>query len=306
MYTGSVTDRAGNVGTTYTRNWLVDDFAAPTISFLSYAQTFYAPGTDAQFVIFGLDDLEVINATLTLDYPTVLGVNIGVQHTEAVGTRWDGLSPFDAAAFTTAITGVNVTVPNILGRYDFTCDAGLLLYTSCATVDQPTPVVAEFNTDLAGTYGDARDLLPVSATPTMFEDAGGNMSAAGAAVPFNVLQWSDTTRAPWLDDRDSDGIQDMIAWRIFNSGPTTWSAEHMAPTSIEEPFFSSVVLVRNNAGTILTCGTFPAPVLTDNGINRFWTYTITKPVAGTLCGDAAGTYHALGILDNAGLLTQGI
>jgi hypothetical protein len=305
-YKAVLTDRAGNSVTIADRNWLVDEVAAPTIAFLSYAQTFYAPGADATFVIFGQDDLEVINATVTLDYPTVAAIlPLGIQHTQAVGARWDGLSPFDAAAFTTAITGVTVTVPGILGRYDFTCDAGLTLYTSCAVADAPTPVIGEFNTDLGGIYGDARDLLPVSATPTMFEDAGGNMGLPGVAVPFNVLQWSDTTRAPWLDDRDSDLNQDLITWSFIDGG-TTWQARHMAPTSIEDPFFEAVALVRNNAGTIITCGLFPAPVLTDNGVNRFWTYTLTKPAASSVCGMAAGTYHAVGILDNAGLVTQGL
>jgi hypothetical protein len=308
-YTAQLTDRAGNSITVFDSNWIVDDTPVtglPSIAFLSFAQTFYAPGDDANFVIFGADDLEVINATLTMDYPTILGT-LGIQHTQNVGTRWDGLNPFDADAFTTAITGVTVTVPSVVGRYDFTCDGGAgSPYTSCvATANTLTPTVAEFNTDLAGPNLDARDLLPVSATPTMFEDAGGNMGAAGAPVAFNVLQWSDTTRAPWLDDRDLDGNQDLITWRIFTDG-TSYFAEHMAPTSIEEPFFDAVALVRNNAGTILTCGLYPAPVLTDNGVNRFWTYTLPIPAAGTLCGDAAGTYHAVGILDNAALISQGI
>jgi hypothetical protein len=313
-YTAVLSDRAGNSTTIATRNWLVDDTpvtGVPSIAFLSYDQTFYAPGADANFVIFGADDLEVINATVTMDYPTAAGL-LNIQHTQQVGTRWDGLNPFDAMAFTTAITGVKFVVPSVLGRYDFTCDAGLALYPNCAVVDEPTTVVADFDIVPApwNVNADARDLLPVTATPTMFEDAGGNMSAAGAAVPFNVLQWSDTTRAPWLDDRDGDLVQDLIAWRIFTNG-TSYFAEHKAPTSIEDPFFDAVALVLNDGATIKTCGLYPAPVLTDNGVNRFWTYSLLIPGAGTLCGDAktanaAATYHAVGVLDNAGLISQGI
>jgi hypothetical protein len=313
-YKAVLTDRAGNSVTIVDRNYIVDQIPVaglPTIAFLSYAQTFYAPGTDANFVIFGADDLEVINATVTMDYPTIAGT-LNIQHTNAVGARWDGLNPFDAMAFTTAITGVSFTVPSVLGRYDFTCDGGAgSPYTSCAAVANTiTPTVGEFNTDLALAFGDARDLLPVSSTPTMFEDAGGNLGLPGAAVPFNVLQWSDTTRAPWLDDRDNDLNQDLITWRIFTNG-TSYFAEHMAPTSIEQPFFDATALVLNDAGTILTCGLYPAPVLTDNGVNRFWTYTLPIPGVTTLCGAAkvanpGATYHAVGILDNAALISQGI
>ncbi len=310
-YTAVLTDRAGNSLTIADRNWLVDQIAAPTIAFLSYAQTFYAPGTDATFVIFGADDLEVINSTLTMDYPTILGT-LGMQHTQMVGARWDGLNPFDAMAFTTAITGVTHTVPGVLGRYDFTCSGvAATPYLSCGVLANTiNPTVGEFNTDLVGPNLDARDLLPVTATPTMFEDAGGNFSAAGAAVPFNVLQWSDTTRAPWLDDRDLDLNQDLITWRIFTDA-TSYFAEHMAPTSIEDPFFDYAALVLNDAGTIKICGVYPDPGLTDNGVNRFWTYNQLIPLAGTLCGDAktlnaAATYHVVGVLDNAALISQGI
>jgi hypothetical protein len=45
-------------------------------------------------------------------------------------------------------------------------------------------------------------------------------------------------------------------------------------------------------------------VLTDNGLNRFWTYTITKPAAGAQCF-AGGNWYAVGLKGAAALVTQG-
>jgi hypothetical protein len=299
-YTGRVTDRAGNATPAYVRNWLTDDQAAPTITFATFAATFYAPGQPADFVIFGADDLEVITAAFTVDYPTIYG-QLGLQYDFAVGQRWDGLNPYSSAAFNNAVTGVNVQVPSLLGRLDFTCSGAGAPYASCAVADALPVTLTEYN------HVDGTNLsqMPVSVTPIHFEDAGMNLSAAAAPILFNPLQFSASTAAPW----SPVAAPDIDFWRII--GGTQLSAQHTASTSIEDPFFTSVLLVLNDAGTLLVCGAFPAPVLTDNGINRFWTSTLAYPATGTQCNLAktanpAATYHAVGVYGNALLASQGI
>jgi hypothetical protein len=291
-YTGYVIDRAGNQSEMIEYNWLIDQAAAPSISFVSFDQTFYNVGQDATFVIFGQDDLEVITADITLDYPTAGGA-LSLYNSFEVGARWDGLDPFDASAFTTAVTGLSVTIPNVLGRIDVTCDGGAgTPYASCAATVGSLPVdPTEFNIG-----ADDAAQLPTSVTPMAFIDAGHNASAAGAPVAINPLQWQSSTAEPW-------SAGNLITWTVWTDGTNT-VAQHMATTSIEAPFFDSVRLIRVDGNTAYHCGNFPAPVLTDNGLNRFWTYTMVTPVAGSLCGDVGGLYWAMGIKGSAALITN--
>jgi hypothetical protein len=292
-YTGYVVDRAGNQSSSLNYNWLIDQAAAPSISFVSFDQTFYNVGEDATFVIFGQDDLEVITADITLDYPIATGA-LSLYNSFEVGVRWDGLDPFDASAFTTAVTGVSVTIPNVLGRVDVTCNGvAATPYASCAATAGSLPAdPTEFNSNGGGT--DA-EMLPGSVTPMQFVDAGYNASAAGAPVAINALQWQSSTAEPW-------SAGNLITWTVSTDGTNT-VAVHMATTSIEEPFFDSVRLIRVDGSVAYHCGDFPAPELTDNGLNRFWTYTMATPIAGSLCGDAAGSYFAMGISGSAALIT---
>jgi hypothetical protein len=300
-YTGFITDRAGNSTTPYVRNWLTDDAVAPSITFATFAATFYAPGSPADFVIFGADDLEVITASFTVDYP-VVATSGSLQYDFAVGQRWDGLNPYNASAFSTAITGVNVQVPSLIGRIDFTCVGAAAPYPSCAAADALPVTLSDFNVG-----GTDASRLPASVTPISFEDAGGNLSGGAAPILFNVLQFSDSTAAPW----DYANVPDIDFWKIMQNGGTAFAAEHTASTSIEDPFFDAVLLVLNDvgvSGNLVICGTFAAPVLSDNGINRFWTYGIARPAATSQCGildaaNAAATYHAVGVSGDALLVT---
>jgi hypothetical protein len=304
-YTGIVTDRAGNSTTPYVRNWLTDDVTPPSITFATFAATFYAPGTPADFVIFGADDLEVIVASFTVDYPVVTAASGSLQYDFTVGARWDGLNPYDATAFSTAITGVSVQVPNLIGRMDFTCSGAAVPYPSCAVANALPVTLTDFN---AG--GTDASRLPVGVTPISFEDAGGNLSGGAAQIPFNVLQFSDSTAAPW----DWAGVPDIDFWQIKPNGATAFFAEHTASTSIEDPFFDSIMLVLDDTagtGSMIICGNFGVQTLSDNGINRFWTAGAGRPGALTQCGMAQtanplATYHAVGVSGDAILVSNGI
>jgi hypothetical protein len=81
----------------------------------------------------------------------------------------------------------------------------------------------------------------------------------------------------------------------------------MATTSITAPYFDSVLLGRADAGAteIRICGTFTAPLLTDNGLNRFWTYSIAMPTGTAQCA-AGGNWFAIGVKNGAALITIGL
>ncbi len=302
-YTGYVTDRAGN-----STHSICPELAHRRRDGSDYhvrhlRSHLLRSGQPADFVIFGADDLEVITASFTMDYPTAIGP-VGLRYDFTVGARWDGLNPYDALAFTTAITGVPVQVPSLVGRIDFTCAGAAAPYASCAVTDALPVTLSEFN--IAPALSNV-GMLPTSLTPVSFEDAGGNLSAGAAPIAFNVLQFSDSTAAPW----DYANEPDIDFWRILPNGATAFSAQHTASTSIEDPFFDAVALVLNDAGQLIVCGTFGVPTLTDNGINRFWTSGAARPAATSQCGKAqianpGATYHAVGISGNAYLASQGI
>jgi len=304
-YTGYVTDRAGNTTTPYVKNWLTDDVTAPSITFATFAAVFYAPGQPADFTIFGADDLEVIVASFTVDYPVVTAASGALQYDFTVGQRWDGLDPYDALAFSTAITGVGVQVPSLIGRMDFTCSGAAAPYPSCAVANALPVTLTDFN--MGGT--DA-GMLPLSVTPISFEDAGVNLSGGAAPIVFNILQFSDSTAAPW----DWANVPDIDFWQIKDNGGSAFFAEHTASTSIEDPFFDSIMLVLDDTGgtgSMIICGNFGVQTLTDNGINRFWTSGAARPATGTQCelaqvANPGATYHAVGVSGNALLVSNGI
>jgi hypothetical protein len=101
---------------------------------------------------------------------------------------------------------------------------------------------------------------------------------------------------------------DIVSWRILTPTSTTVQAEHKTSPSIQPPFFDAAYFaIINAAGTsLIVCGPFPAPTLTQNVSNRFWTYTAPKPSTGPCTGPGVGAnWYAIGVKGAAGLVTQG-
>ena len=308
-YTGKVTDRAGNSASVTPMNWMVDQTTAATINSVSFfGTTFYNAGQNATFVMYGIDNLEVIEAQLGMSYPVAYDLNVDADLTNdfflmvnnfTPGIRWDGLPPaFDAGLFTTAVSGLQVTIPTVPGRIDQTCSAVAgIPYASCVTAHTVAPTATQFNSEAGGLNP---GMLPGSVTAVSFTDAGMNpYTAPTQTATFIPAQWQTSTAQPW-------STADIVAWQDLVSGTNT-VAQHTASTSITEPYFDSVLLVHQapqvaGTATITVCGTYPAPTLTDNGLNRFWTYTLVTPTTG-VCA-AAGTLHAMGVKGDARLMTQ--
>lgn len=308
-YTGNVTDRAGNVSTTITRNYAIDQYAAPILASVGPAAIFYTAGQPANFFLFGSDDLEIIDASLTLAYPgmnAIVGTLVGVTKPLSAITgcaRWD-------ATLCNILAGAAAVDPYLFGRVDLTCSAAATPYASCAVADTPAPVASENNnvdTDL--------DLA--------FEDDDKNPTGVSASVSDVASQTSGTVAAGLLTAQTNDVAQqwgagaDIITWRILSTAGTTVVAEHKASTSITATYFDFVYLARENVGAtaLVICSQFPQnpgtvsgthnPLLSDNGLNRFWTYTASKPTGTAPC-TAGGNWYAVGVRSGAALLTIGL
>lgn len=298
-YNGRIVDRAGNSSTTITRNFARDHVAAPVLSSIGLSAAIYTVGQPANFFLFGADDLEIIEGDVAISYPNdklVVGTLEGITYPlAAVGgaLRWDAL-------LNTSVLGGTITVPALLGRIDFTCTGAGTPYASCVGADLIAPTAANYNT-VNGT-NDGQN--PDSARAVAY-DVASNVSNA-VATAFLTVQTNDVAQQ-WA------GVgADVLRWRIISTAAGQVVAEHMASTSITAPYFDQVFLARADAGAteLRICATFANtpptnPALTDNGLNRFWTYTITKPAAAAPCG-TGGLWYVVGMKNGAALISIGV
>ncbi|MFN0180645.1 MAG: Ig-like domain-containing protein [Gemmatimonadales bacterium] len=289
----NATDRAGNAGTAITRNYAIDQYAAPVLASIGASTPLYTAGLPANFFLFGSDDLEIIEADLAIGYPniaTVTGTLTSITKplsAIAGAQRWDN-------ALTNILTAQTVTDPFFFGRVDFTCTGAAAPYASCAVADGKATTGADYN----------------NAGPTFVNDE--QNPTAVSAVAYDVAsQASGLVTTALLTAQTTDVAQqwsgaDLVTWRVLTPTGTTVQAEHKASTSIVVPYFDAVYVVRGNipaATSLIVCGAAPAPTLTDNGVNRFWTYTFTKASSGP-CFTATGSWGAIGAKAAAGLVTQ--
>ena len=303
-FNGFVTDRAGNVSTTITRNYAIDQYFAPVLSSIGPGAIFYTAGQPAGFFLFGSDDLEIIDVNLALTYPGMNAITATLTTVTKALASITGCARWDAT-LCNILAGATATDPYLFGRVDLTCSGAGTPYASCLAADATAPTTAQYNnvdTDV--------DLL--------FEDDDKNPTGV-SAVAFDVAsQASGTVNAGLLTAQTNDVAQqwgasaDIITWKIINTVGSTVVVEHKASTSITAPYFDFVYLARADVGatTLVICSTFPNspptnPALTDNGINRFWTYTISKPTGTAPCA-AGGSWYAVGVKAGAALVTQAV
>lgn len=293
------TDRAGNASATITRNYAIDQYAAPVLASIGASTPLYTAGNPASFFLFGSDDLEIIEADLAIDYPnmnTITGTLTSITKplsAIAGAARWDNV-------LTNILTATTVTDPFFIGRVDFTCTGAAFPYAGCAAADGITAVAAEYNnvdTDADLIFEDD-DLNPTAVSSIAYDVAS---QASGMVTTALLTAQTTDVAQQWAS-------ANIVSWQVLTPTGTTIQAQHTASTSIVAPYFDGVRLARiNTAGTsLIVCGTFPAPTLTDNGVNRFWTYTITKPTSGPCTGAGVGPlWYAFGLKGAAALVTQG-
>jgi hypothetical protein len=280
-----VTDRAGNVSTTVSRNFAKDDLAGADITNLAVGQLLYAVGSSASFNVWGSDDLEVIEGTLALAYnnDNLLAPEFRVRYPYAlfpIGARWD-------ATLTNAVSGASLTISSLLGRIDSVNVADSLPFANAA-------------------YNSAGLALPDSVYANLRDVASqedGTPLAIGldSLTMFTAASYGSGNAAAW---RGTAGVFDATPNRTWSGSTVAGNklATHLTSTSITEPFFASVNLYGLIGGELVFCGTMGTPVMTDNGVFRIWQYTVATPTGSNACA-GAGNWYVGGVRGNGVLLS---
>jgi hypothetical protein len=271
----------------------------------------YTPGQNGTFQFFGGDDFEADMVRVGMTYSTILGdfnVWYPEQQVDPTADPYDMTYPFDELSPFNYSAGYDGA--GILGRVDFTDATGGL--TGIVDVDSPHDADGD---------AEVEDMLPWQLWGNITTDIVGNPTldppiGPETFVSFDFGGWTDTVPEPWTDELP-DFIhfvlidKDMAPAQTFGGSFSQVVAEHMTTKSIVAPFFDKVFLVLNDgAGNIYTCGQMDVLTRTDEGVNRYYRYTISateqKNLADACTPTAAGTYtyHAIGLKGAAALLTD--
>src|SRR5262245_20042422 len=92
-------------------------------------------------------------------------------------------------------------------------------------------------------------------------------------------------------------VEETSPLALRSADATVLEATHRMDVTSTSPYFTSVQLGRYFGARLVMCGSFPPPVLTDNGTSRMWQYRTTRPVSGPCVGAGAGDLVAVGQKD---------
>jgi uncharacterized protein YjdB len=281
-FSGTIIDRAGN-STTITPRTVAVDNASPAISSLT-APAVLAGGSTVTFTPTASDELEVISADLQLVYGQ-LGKTDGTQVAATLPT---GLRFWRVPSFAnngSALLGLwhnpfqSVTdnkLAYVIGA-GTTLGGGLTLpipfIQQLITVDGVNapiaPATYALYPDLKPTAASAR-VYDIRATSTqLFTDLGRSAAAAtvnigGGQVPTSTKNW--TTAA---------GGSGITSWSLFSSTGGVAEYRVATSTSITNPPFTAVHVIRAGATEWEYLGTATFAGTVDQGATRFYRYTFT-------------------------------
>jgi hypothetical protein len=339
-WTGFVADRANNrrkisrgagAGTVVDSIWIAIDGALPNITGIGFQTGLYAGGSPADYSFSANDDLELKEGQVTLQYLGP-GGPCGAPCATAVGAPGvpflaplGGVTfPYGSAAFTTAAFGTpfDGTITNVLNGSVLTLGYYIVRYdiaTAAAFVPGPAPTgnVAGFTSSeiQSNVIANVRDvayqsaLAPLTA-PILNTQIMDRPSAGGP--PAGALAY--TT---------------MIDWRIVaKTGTPVVTVRDAAPTSFGVPFCDRVDIYEAvngpGAATLAAAGMTAndpalgdeagdglrwrqtiaaAPVPTDNGFQRFWTYTSGSLALPVGLPAATGLFTAACVKSGSALLS---
>lgn len=276
-----VTDRAGNVSSTFTREFAKDDLARANITALAVGQATYAPGAAAVFRVWGSDDLEVIEGTLVVLYDN--DNNGTVEHSIRypyssfpLGVRWN-------STLTRTITGSSLTIASLIGRID------------SVDVTDSLP-----DANAANPYGG--EALPDSVYANL-RDVASQADATPIGIALDSLtQFSAKTVSAW---QFSAGIFDQVGNRTWSGATASGNKVATLKTGagVTTAYFTSVTLYGLLSGELVNCGSMGTATMADNVTYRTWQYTVANPVTGNDCYGASSWYVG-GVKGNAVLLSK--
>jgi uncharacterized protein YjdB len=263
-WTATVRDRAQNSKGLPSPNTTITaavDLAAPNVTGLGFSTGLYTAGQPATFSISANDDLELIDGTVALTYTNAL-LPFGTLRypfgSPALSSPAFGVA-FDNA-LTPVINGAALTIGYYIGAIEITDGAGNLQANVVGTF--PSPAAANVR-DVAGA------------------------AAAGISAPMLATQFAPIGTSPFAAQTQ------LTNWRILSNTGGTMVVQHTGPTSISTPYCDAVAVVEQDGANnqLVVVGVISgAPVLTDNGLNRFWTYT---SASAQFAAQYDGVWHAV-------------
>lgn len=305
-FTGNIVDRAGN-STPLTQRSVAIDNTNPSQPLVSPTTAVLQGGSTVGFTITGTDGLEVIAGDLSLNYPQLSVATTGgaavVGQPSALRFRrvtnfsasyllgfWH--NPFAAisdnklttpigAGTTLGATPLNVPVPFIQHIVTVNGNAG----------PAPAAYFALFNT-ATDARPNAVQAWTYDIRATMANNAIGNgQSAASPSLLITGGQIPTPTSAATTKD-----WQSILSWAVYTQSGGTVEYRAQTTTSIVNPPFTNVHIVRQNGATEWEfLGTAQYAGIQDQGGNRFFRYILNS----TAINQGAGfTMGAIGNSDN--------
>jgi hypothetical protein len=336
-WTGFVADRANNrrkinraPGNTVVDSiWIAIDGALPNITGIGFQTTLYAGGSPAQYDFSANDDLELKEGQVTLQYLGAAGP-CGAACASGTGVAFLGpmggvIYPYGTAAYTTPAFGApfDGTITNVLNAQALTLSYYIVRYditTVAAFVPGAAPSgnVAGFTSSeiQSNIIANVRDIayqqaaVPIGPTPILNTQIADRVGGAAGAPAYGA------------------GLNGMIDFRIVGLAGGIVTVRDAATSSVAAPFCDRVdiyeavdaggaapaganTMTANDASLGDAAGDglrwrqtiAAAPVLTDNGFQRFWTYTSTSLALPTGMPAATGLYVAACLRSGSALLS---
>lgn len=263
-FNGTFRDQAANAGASAlpTRTVLVDN-TAPAVSRVGLPGTLIAGNSTAAFNFDATDNIDLYMATASLRYGTLATIRSAQQQ---IGT------PFDAT-FTTSLTNQTVNFANFY--------RSLTASPAAAGVkpDQLGVRVWDAATNMSAINARAIDPQDVQSSTFTFGGAGTQLQSFQIVTAVSAGETSPTC---------VEGVACTVTVRAM--GPSGTFENPFAAGGVnlymQDPVTAELVLLSltpNNAGA-----------QTDNGVNRFYTYTFNVTTPSFAVNPAAWTLFAIG------------
>ncbi len=290
-FSGTLIDRAGNSTAIPNRSIAIDNLA-PALANITVPSVLTG-GTSVAFQPTGSDDLEAIAGDLALRYPQIGQVDFAAGVTQPTGIRFLRVPSFSA----TGLLGLWHNPFASVGDNKLATPIGQGTAIASAPLTLPIPFLQNIstvtNTDAPATVAalnGATNVKPdqvtaylydIRATSTQaFTDQGRstalNATIGGGQVPtVTTKNWTDLA----VTGTTPVGIQ---TWSAFNPSSSNLEFRAATSTSVTNPPFSSVYVIRAGATEWEYLGTATFAGTLDQGATRFFRYTFT--FAGTSQG----------------------
>lgn len=283
-FSGTLVDRAGNSTAIPARSIAIDN-ASPALANIQVPPVL-AGGTTVAFQPTGSDDLEAIAGDLAIRYPQIGQLDFAAGVTQPTGIRFLRVPSFSA----TGLLGLWHNPFASVGDNKLATPIGQGTAIASAPLTLPIPFLQNVstvtNTDAPATVAalnGATNVKPdqitaylydIRATSTQaFTDQGRstalNAPIGGGQVPtVTTKNWTETPAA----GTTPVGIQ---SWTAFNAASGNLEFRAATSTSVTNPPFTSVYIIRAGATEWEYLGTATFAGTLDQGATRFFRYTFT-------------------------------